>query len=306
MARQNHMEDARQFARTPRVVKKMRNGGNDTRRMRVGIVGLGAVGSALKHALAFFHDCLGYDVNGDYRWDDILATDILFVCVGTPERAGDRLDCSQVTNVLGRLNEDGYPNPVVIRSTLRVGFMAGATARFPRLRLVYSPEFLRERSRFQWSVCPDRIVVSGRAEDVRETLHVFEWVEDAEILIMDHRSAEVAKLAHNAFIAVKVSFTNEIERIAQRLGADPCAVMDVITADRRVKSREHLQPFKGPYGGKCVPKDTRELIAAAGEAPLLRAAEEANERMKAGERALGEAEEVPSAPKAPSSTEDVA
>lgn len=258
-------------------------------RPRVGVVGLGAVGGALKHTLDFYYDVSGYDVNGDYAWEDILRTEIVFVCVGTPEGEDERLDCRQVIAVLERLDGDEYPNPVVIRSTLRVGFMDQATARFPRLRLVYSPEFLRERSRLQWSVCPDRLVLGGREEDVRVVLRFFEWAEDAEVLVMDYRSAEIAKLVHNFFIATKVSFTNEVERIALDLGADPVAVMDVVAADRRVKSKDHLRPFRGPYGGKCVPKDTKELMHAAGDTILLRAVHQVNELVKA--RAQGAAEE---------------
>lgn len=252
---------------------------------RVGVVGLGAVGGALKHALEFYYDTRGYDLNGTGTWEGILDADIVFVCVGTPGGPNGRLDCSQVTAVLADLGLDGYPNPVVIRSTLRVGFMAEAKARFPRLRLVYSPEFLRERSRLPWTVSPDRIVMSGDERDVKAALRFFEWVEGAEILVMDHRSAEVAKLAHNAYIATKVSFTNEIEGISQKLGADPRSVMEVVVADRRVRSPEHLRPFMGPYGGKCVPKDTMELTVAAGEPVLLRAVHEVNKRTKARVRA---------------------
>ena len=252
---------------------------------RAGVVGLGAVGGALKHVLEFYYDVRGYDLDGQGAWESVLDTDIVFVCVGTPGGSDRRLDCGQVTAVLRDLDREGYPNPVVIRSTLRIGFMAEATARFPRLRLVYSPEFLRERSRLQWSVCPDRIVLSGEERDIRVALGFFEWVEGADILVMDYRSAEIAKLAHNAYIATKVSFTNEIEEICQRLGADPRSVMEVVSADRRVRSPEHLRPFMGPYGGKCVPKDTVELTAAARDAVLLRAVHEVNERAKDRARA---------------------
>ncbi len=254
--------------------------GNVNAKSRVGVVGLGAVGGAVKHTLEFFYDVCGYDINGDHAWDDILRTDIVFVCVDTPAGPDARLDCRKVTDVLARLKAGGYRNPIVIRSTLRVGFMEEVSHRFPHLRVVYSPEFLRERSRFQWAVNPDRLVFGGRPEDVREVKRYFEWVEGAKVFEMDPRSAEVAKLAHNAFIATKVSFTNEMERISTELGADPGAVMAVVATDRRVGSQEHLRPFLGPYGGKCVPKDTDELMNAARDAILLRAVYQVNERTK--------------------------
>lgn len=251
---------------------------------RVGVVGLGSVGGALKHTLEYFYDVCGYDIKGDHVWDAVLHTDIVFVCVDTPGGSDGRLDCRNVNDVLARLNAGGYRNVVVIRSTLRVDFMEEASRGFPALRLVYSPEFIRERSRLQWTVNPDRLVLSGRPRDVREALRFFRWVEGAKVLVMDARSAEVAKLVHNAYIALKVSFTNEIERISIELGARPTDVLNVVAADRRVGSKEHLRPFMGPFGGKCVPKDLRELMHAADNALLLRAVHAVNELTKARAR----------------------
>lgn len=247
---------------------------------RLGVIGLGSVGRALKQTLDWFFVTVGYDIVGQYSWQDVLSTDAVFVCVQTPEGMGGRLDCSHVDEVLERLSRDSYTKPVVIRSTLGIGYMDDATASYPSLRLLYVPEFLRERSSLQWSVCPDRIVVAGADEDVDEVLRYFSFAEDAQIIRTDYRSAEVGKLAHNAFIATKVSFTNEIEWICSEVGADANLVMDVVTADRRVKSKEHLRPYLGPYGGKCVPKDTAELINACPECVLLRAAEAVNHRTR--------------------------
>ena len=247
---------------------------------RVGIVGLGSVGSALRHALSWYVECAGYDVKGKHDWSAILSTNVVFVCVDTPGGPDGRLDCSRVEHVLGRLEADAYGGVVAVRSTLRAGFMNRAVGLHPRLRLVYMPEFLRERSRLQWSVNPDRLVYAGSAEDVAIVAKCFQWVESAEIIETDFLSAEVGKLAHNAFIATKVSFTNEIERIASELGAKPDDVMDIVSADRRVVSKEHLTPYLGPYGGKCVPKDTLELMSAARQPTLLRAVHEVNEYCK--------------------------
>lgn len=245
-------------------------------RARIGVVGLGAVGKAFAHAMSWFHDVVGYDIKGSYQWDPILTTSTVFVCVSTPESAGGRLDCGNVEAVLRRLSLGKYPGIVVIRSTLGVGFMDGATERHPTLRLVYSPEFLREKSRFQWSANPDRIVLSGSPTDIEQVRRLFFWVENATTLAMSYKEAELGKLAHNAFIATKVSFTNEIQGICARYGANPDNVMSVVTSDRRVVSREHLRPGLGPYSGSCVPKDTRELMNAGGETPLLHAVEQVN------------------------------
>jgi UDPglucose 6-dehydrogenase len=228
----------------------------------VSVVGLGAVGWAVVHGLSRHYTCTGFDIDDDYEWDSVVRSDIVFVCVPTPPTAEGRLDCSAVRDVLSRLSRDAYGGPVVIKSTIGVGFMDKAVSEFPGLRLVYMPEFLRERSRYTWFLHPDRLVLSGHAEDIDETLRYFTWATGAAVIRTNHRSAEVAKLAHNAFIATKVSFTNEIEQVSRELGADPHEVMAVVASDRRVLSDAHLTPGLGPYGGKCVPKDTEELAIA--------------------------------------------
>lgn len=249
------------------------------RRPLLGVIGLGQVGTALKHVLEFYGDVVGYDAKSTLPWKPILGTSVAFVCVQTPGSPGGRLDCGCVDQVLTRLEQDNYLGVVVVRSTLRVGYMDGARKRFPSLRLVYLPEFLREKSRLQWSVNPDRVVIAGKDRDLRLVLSCFSWVEDAPVLRMSYREAELGKLAHNAFIATKVSFTNEVEQISKEWGADPELVMSVVTADRRVRSREHLHPGLGPYDGSCVPKDTRELVSVAKDPVLLRAVEEVNKKV---------------------------
>jgi UDPglucose 6-dehydrogenase len=98
------------------------------------------------------------------------------------------------------------------------------------------------------------------------------------VIYTDYATAELGKLAHNGYIATKVSFTNEIERIAKRYHADPNTVMQIVSSDRRVKSKEHLRPGLGPFDGKCVPKDTQELVSAGRELSiLLNAVQQSNE-----------------------------
>lgn len=263
------------------------------RRLRLGVIGLGSVGSALRHTLSFYHEVVGYDIRLSLPWEAILDADAVFVCVSTPEGKNGRLDCENVRSVLARLASASFAQPVAVRSTVRVGFMEDATREFPELRLVYFPEFLRERSRLQWSVCPDRLVVGGSPRDCESVLSCFEWVEDAPRLRMTLREAELGKLAHNAYIATKVSFTNEVERICEANGASATQVMRVVTADRRVQSVEHLRPGLGPYSGSCVPKDTRELLAAS-DSRLLSAVEEVNNRLREGVGATVSADDLPS------------
>lgn len=246
----------------------------------IGVIGVGAVGRAVYHTLSFYYKCVGYDRKGGYHtWNDVLDTKVVFICVPTDEKNG-RLDCSIVEEVISKLNDDGYTGAVVVKSTLRVGFMDGMKKKYPNLRLLYMPEFLREKSNFVWFVNPDRLVYSGDQKDIEEVSKYFTWVEGAKVLCMSYIDAEIGKLAHNAYIATKVSFTNEIERICAQHGANAYNVMSIIWADRRVGNSEHLKPLGEPYVGKCVPKDTLELMNCTGSSLLLRAVEEVNKSVK--------------------------
>jgi UDPglucose 6-dehydrogenase len=246
----------------------------------VGVIGLGSVGKALRVVMSYFYEVAGYDIIGEYDWGPILSCEAVFVCVQTPESFDGRLDCSHVSDVLGRLSQDQYGGIVVIKSTLGIGYMGTVTEKYPDLNLVYSPEFMSEKNAFAWTADPDRIVLSGKDEHLDYVESLYSWVDKARIIRTDYQSAEIGKLAHNAYIAVKVTFTNTMESIAESQGANAADVMRIVYSDRRVGSSAHLEPHKGPYGGKCVPKDTSELINAFGEqAKLLKVADEVNDTL---------------------------
>lgn len=250
-------------------------------RKTIGVIGLGSVGWAVIHGLSPHYDYYGYDTVGTYCWQSLLSTDIIFICVPTPLGANNRLDCSAVSDVLKKLYTVKYSHCIVIKSTVGVGFMDTAATAYPSLNLVYMPEFLRERSSFTWFAHPDRLVVSGSKENMDTALSYFTWIDPLVPRIkMSWKSAEIGKLAHNAYIAVKVSFTNEIESITQLYGAKPLDVMRVVWTDRRIGSSDHLIPGLGGYGGKCVPKDTLELLYAGGEKNLIKAAVTVNEHLQ--------------------------
>ena len=165
-----------------------------------------------------------------------------------------------VIDVCSKLSEDEYSGVVVVKSTLHPGTMDMMESEYPNLRLTYMPEFLREKDAVEWFAEPDRIVISGEQEDVKLVLSSFEWVpESIPRLRMKHLEAELGKLAHNAYIATKVTFTCEIERIAKEFGVDPYPVMESVWTDRRVRNSAHLTPGLGGFDGKCVPKDTAAL-----------------------------------------------
>ena len=172
------------------------------------------------------------------------------------------LDMSAIEEVCEKMQTECYNGLIVIKSTLQPGTMESLRKNCPDLRLAYVPEFLREKDAIEWFEYPDRIVYSCTDEDEDLLKIAFSWVDfDIPRLKMSDIEAEIGKLAHNAYIATKVTFTCEIERIADSMGCDAMKVMRTVWTDRRVNNSAHLTPYKGGFGGKCVPKDTAALCS---------------------------------------------
>ena len=230
--------------------------------MRVSIVGWGSVGEAAFQGLRPHHDVVGYDIDGRGRWEEVLDSEVAIVCVSTDASADSSLNMSNIHDVARRLASDDYGGVVIVKSTLQPGTMDWLKESWPQLRLVYMPEFLRERDAVEWFADPDRLVISGEDRNVEISLRCFEWVHEGIPRIrMSHMEAELGKLAHNAYIATKVTFTCEVERLSIDHGADPLKVMETVWTDRRVSNPSHLTPGLGGFDGKCVPKDTSALAA---------------------------------------------
>ena len=107
----------------------------------VGVIGLGSVGWATVHGLSQYYSYVGFDIQGEYSWDAVLNTKIVFICVGTPMNEIGRLDCSNVDQALHKLDDNQYRGLAVVKSTVFIGFMDSASAKYPNLRMVYMPEF---------------------------------------------------------------------------------------------------------------------------------------------------------------------
>ena len=228
--------------------------------MKIGVVGLGSVGNAVFKVMSGHHTMVGYDVDGRGAIKEVLDTEATLVCVPTNGTDTGELDMSAVDAVCNQFNQSQYQGIIVIKSTLHPGTMDRLECNYANLKLVYMPEFLREKDAEEWFQYPDRLVASGMDQYVSGALELFSWVpENIPRLRMSHIEAEIAKLAHNAYIATKVTFTCEIERICEAENADPLRVMEVVWSDRRVLNPAHLTPGLGGFGGKCVPKDTRSL-----------------------------------------------
>jgi UDPglucose 6-dehydrogenase len=199
--------------------------------------------------------------------------DVIFLCVGTPPDANGNADLSAVhtatTQIAGAATG---PLVVVGKSTVPAGTMSGVAASLHDLRpdvpfeVVSNPEFLREGSAVHDSLEPDRILVGTQNEaalDVMRKLYTPQTSAGAQLIETDVTSAELAKHACNAFLALKISYANALALMCEQAGADVLSVTAVMGADPRIGS-SFLVPGLG-YGGHCLPKDVTAFRALAKE-----------------------------------------
>jgi UDPglucose 6-dehydrogenase len=276
-----------------------------TDRLTIGVVGLGYLGAVHAAAMADLgHRVIGYDTDpakiealrraeapffepeledllSRTQGDNLLFTpdvvelkgsDVVFVCVGTPQRKGKlAADTSHVTAAVQSLAHvlDG-PALIVGKSTVPVGTAArladllADTA--PDLDVAWNPEFLREGHAVAGTLTPDRLVfgvTSARAETLLRAVYVRPIAGGTPVIVTDRPTAELVKVAANAFLATKISFINAMADVSEAAGADVTVLADAIGYDDRI-GRKFLNAGIG-FGGGCLPKDIRAFGARAGE-----------------------------------------
>ena len=200
--------------------------------------------------------------------------DVHFLCVGTPQAAGGDADLSYLYDAVDALAPHLRRGSLLVgKSTVPVGtarlLLAKARAAAPAgdlVDLAWNPEFLREGYAVRDSLTPDRIVLgvtSGRAERILRQVYATPLATGIPALTMDLETAELVKVAANAFLATKISFINVMAEMCEAAGADVLQLADAIGLDERI-GRKFLSPGLG-FGGGCLPKDIRAFRAAAAE-----------------------------------------
>ena len=198
--------------------------------------------------------------------------EVHFLCVGTPEGECGQADLSAVHAAADALAPHLDSQCLIVgKSTVPVGTARQVASRLqarapagPGVELAWNPEFLREGFAVQDSLAPDRIVLgvtSGRAEAVLREVYAAPLAAGVPMLVTDLETAELVKVAANAFLATKISFINVMAEVCERAGADVTALADALGHDARI-GRRFLSPGLG-YGGGCLPKDVRAFRAAA-------------------------------------------